>query len=128
MKKMLIAILLVVLVTIPTFVACGTETEYSSKAVSIVKQAIEITDAYLDGTATYDDVSTKFDELKESLAYADSLSIGDEYYEDKLIRVDLTILQGDIFSDSHNGSIEDYDNIVAKRNELAENAGLKKRK
>lgn len=120
--------MLVVLATIPTFTACGTETELSDKAVSVVKQAIEITDAYLDGKATYEEVSTKFDELREAMAYADSLSVGDEYYEDKLIRFDFTILEGDIFSDSYNGNIETYDEVITKRNELAETAGLKKRK
>ncbi len=126
MKSLKIVFAFVVALTILT--GCGTKTELSDKAVSVVKQAIEITDAYLDGKATYNEVSTKFDELREDMAYADSLSIGDEHYEDKLIRFDFTILEGDIFADSYDGNIETYDDIVEKRNELAETAGLKKRK
>lgn len=123
-----IAIFLVTVLSVLFALSGCSSTKASDKAVSIAKQAIEAVDDYLDGKITYDSVSAKIDDLCNEMAYVDDLDRDDEHKAaDYSISVSISTLPSDLLWDNYHNDDESYAKVVETRNELAEEAGLKKR-
>lgn len=133
MKKKFWFVPLVACASAVILASCGSSsTNASDKAVSIAQQAIDITDDYLDGNASYDYVIDTIEELRDEMDYVDDMPEDTaeevrQHTADYSIRSALTILKSDITDDHYDGDNETYDDIVDKRNEIAEKAGLDQR-
>ena len=100
----------------------------SDKAISVAKQAIKVTDDYLDGNISASSANNKLGTLRDDMSYVDDLPHGDKHKaSDFSIDVSILCISSSILGDNINGNNETYDKIVEERNELAKKAGAKKR-
>lgn len=100
----------------------------SDKAISVAKQAIKVTDDYLDGNISSSSANNKLDALRDDMSYVDDLPHGDKHKaKDFSIDVSILCISSSILGDNIKGNNETYDKIVEERNELAKKAGVKKR-
>lgn len=129
MKKQIAGVMVAGLAALMITACGGSKTKVSNKAQSVGKSAIEVVDQYLDGDLDYDDVSDQLDELSEELDYTseDSDKDKDTHFGDSSVQSDIVLLGSEIFQDHFEGTSDTYDDIVDKRNELAETIGEKKR-
>ena len=125
MKKNRIMSFAAVLLLLIGLCACGAKTQASAKAVSVAKQAVEIADNYLDGKIKYEKATEQLDDLDMSYAYDDKSA---SHTADVAISTDLTMLRGAIVTDHFDQTSESYNKVLAKRNDIAKDAGLKTRK
>lgn len=101
--------------------------DLSDKAMSVAKQAVKVIDDYLEGNISYEEARDKISGLDDDMEYANSIEYGEEHYDDRWLRHDLTMLSFSLMSDRWDGDLESYEELVEDRNKIAEDAGLKKR-
>ena len=126
MKRILVLILAVTLL----LAACGQKTAASAKAVSLAKQAVEALDNYLDGSVSYKDAHDVVEEAAKKMEYTSSYSAKDwteEQKADWYIHSELVMAAHDLLMDNYEGTPERFNEIVERRNKIAEYAGLVKR-
>lgn len=104
---------------------CGGGSELSSKAQAVAKQAVEVADGYLDGELDYDAASEVLDELDEEMEYV--YGNEDPNMDDMGVSSDISLLSHAILMDDLDETSESYDEVVDKRNDIANAAGIAKR-
>lgn len=128
MKRSFLSGILVIVVLVIALSGCSGSTKASDKAISIGKQAVSVVDDYLDGKLTYDEADEKLDGLKSDMQYVDDLPQDDEHKAaDFGISTDITLISHDLLIDNVDNTSESYDELVDRRNALAEEVGEKKR-
>lgn len=123
-KAMLAALIALILIT-----SCRTEERTASaKALSTGGQALEAIDGYLDGRLSYDNTKSKLDDASKDMAYVSDQSQEDEHFiKDFTIQSDLTTLAISLIHDNFANDSDSYDDLLEKRNKLAEDLGEKTR-
>ena len=107
--------------------SCGKKTKCSGQAVSVGKSAIEVLDEYLDNDRSSESTLNRLDELKEKMEYLKTEDMSKPSHSaDSSVSSDLVLAAHDVLFDSMDH--DKYDDILAKRNDIAKTIGEKKRK
>lgn len=129
MKKARKAAIIFTILSALLLASCGTEERTASeKAISVGKQALEATDCYLDGEATYDRAYEKIGDLYSDMSYVSDQEFNEEHHaEDSMIRTHISSIQTRLTSDNFHNDSDSYKELLDARNKLAEDLGEKKR-
>lgn len=126
-KKRIFVLSILFVMLASLLAGCG-GTKASDKAVSIAKSAISVTDDYLDGKISSSEAGRKLDILEVQMDYVDDMDHNDKHKAADLgISVDILLISSSIIDDGYYGTSDTYNKVVEKRNDLAKEAGLKKR-
>ena len=116
-------ILLLLIVTLFLITACGESgagyAEASENTIKIVTQAVEIADEFLDGTINITTAQNRVNSL-------DSIEYLDDNFEDTdfFLAALVTSLWLHLLNFDTSATLENFDNIVRGRNDLAEEIGI----
>lgn len=119
MRKLLTIICLFIFLT-----GCGSTKDtitMSNKAKSCGEQALEISNQYLSGDASYDETHSKLEALSNDMKYVNDQDFNDPNHTgDFSISSDILVIMSSLTSEHYSNDSQSYDELLKNVNNLEE--------